>query len=971
MGIKLLCFAVLVRLSYLATSVPESLPFLWLPFGASLLFLLVSHRAYWPILISSSFALHVLSGAMLGIETNALIAIAAVESFTVLLAAKIVTHDKPGQIHLGHMGDAIQFAFGVLCAAGIAAALLHFFWLMPETQSGLVAILSWSLALVLSAFVVCGLPLVASSIPLKMQSWRRAAEAALIYASVAGSVIIFGYSDAANLQALYYLQAFLIPLMVWASIRLGPSGTLGATALISILVGFGVIEGNRFGFTPETSLEGMGIQSVLAMLLLVGFPMAVAKSERDRQRELLALELRVFKLMSSEAPLKQVLDVIARGIELQAPFMRAGILLFDHKRQRLLRGASPHLPSELDACLENIDLTPLKGSYGAAIYRKERVIVSDTFVDPLWESVRPLAQQFGLRSCVVQPVLSPLGEVLGVFTLYYEEARYPSSLELQLVDAATSLSAMVLSRYRIERALREADKAYQLLLGSVSGFTFRSTFEKGERRLTAVSPSCKSVLGVSGEELVQMPGGYPACVIEPQAIPTVNAKIAEAIHSGGTFELEYQVKTNLGESRWLWERSQVFRENDSARIEGIVLDVSARKMAEHERARMEEQLRQAQKMEAVGTFAGGIAHDFNNMLGGMSGMAELLRARAENPVEVRAITDQLLKANERARLLIRQLLSFSRKKADERKVCDICSIVEEVANLAKAACPSQVRISQQLPKFLPQLLADETQLHQVLLNLCGNALHAMRAAGGTLQIEVCKQFLSPEKARTLQVSSGNYIRISVIDSGTGMDDETVRRIFEPFFTTKAAGEGTGLGLAVVQGIVQSHKGAIQVESVLGKGTTFRVLLPVYQSSSVIHIQKEDQLPRGEGQQILFLEDEPALIFFGKETLEELGYSVMTFSDGKEALDYFVRDPKKFDLILTDEAMPGMSGLEFVKAVSQVRGDIPIVASSGFYKEEGERAYQALGVKHLLDKPYTTESLAQAVSSALKGKRAAL
>jgi PAS domain S-box-containing protein len=966
--VALASYAVLVPLSYLRIEAPFGLPLLWIPYGAALLITLLEPRQRWILITISCFCLHVLVAAALDRPFYSVVVRAAVESFGVLAAARLISRDCEGRLHFGHVQDLARFSSGVLVSAALSGILVA--CLSP--QDSMLQILlhgtHWCLAFALSAFLICPIPLYVVSWRESPPTWMKIVEVQALYvglAIVTMTAFLPQYFSGAYLSQSQYA---IVPFCIWSAMRFGPPALIVSVAVVAS-VGCLDLPGYTL-WADATWAEVLSYQIFLASLLLVGLPLAVVVSERDRQNKMRMLEQRVFRLISSEAPLKQVLETIARGIEAQAPFMICSVLLFDAKQQRLLHGAAPSLPAEYNAFMHGLQVGPNAGSCGRAVFKRERVIVANTMNDPLWEAYRPLVKQFGLRACWSQPILSPLGEVLGTLALYYTEPRYPSNSEIRLIDEAVSLSALAISRERIERALRERERQYHALLASIAGVTFRADVVEGKRKLVSVSPSCQSVLGLAAEELIGRGQGFLDSEIHAEDSEKVCRLSCDVLRKQKILEIEYRIITRNGEQKWIWERSQaVYNVNgDLESIEGILLDATQRKTMEIEKSVIAEQLQQSQKMEAVGTLAGGIAHDFNNILGGMIGIGELIHARAADKNAVVDMIGQILKACHRARSMVRQILTFSRKTDDARRAVDLTNVIDDVLALLNASVPNTITVKKTIPKYLPRVFANETQMHQVLLNLAGNALHAMRGRSGVLEIQVSEVIVTGTLAALLPgLEMGQHLVLSVRDTGSGMDEGTVKRVFEPFFTTKSAGEGTGLGLSVVHGIVKNHKGAIHVESKVGVGTTFAVYLPCIGSQAEATENQEQEIPRGNGQRILFVDDEDALVFFGKEMLEELGYEVAAFSNSKEALAFFGRDPKQFDLILTDETMPGLSGIEFARSAAAMRRDIPIVASSGFYRAEGEQAYQGAGIRWFLDKPYNTESLATVVAKALGGE----
>ena len=377
-----------------------------------------------------------------------------------------------------------------------------------------------------------------------------------------------------------------------------------------------------------------------------------------------------------------------------------------------------------------------------------------------------------------------------------------------------------------------------------------------------------------------------------------------------------------------------------------------------------EQFRQAQKMEAVGTLAGGIAHDFNNILSGIVGYTELMKLDNSLSPHLSKYADEVMKAGARATKLVRQILLFSRHEQAKREVVQLAPIVEEAVKFLRATIPSTIEFKVELTANISPVLADSTQIHQIVMNLCTNASHAMNDRPGRLDVRL-EQFTVDTfiAGANSDLRSGQYVRLSVSDTGHGMDLATQRRIFDPFFTTKAPGVGTGLGLSVVHGIVKSHDGAITVKSQRGEGTTFQVFFPAHAEFEHAPIT-DAAVPVGHGQKILFLDDEKPLTLLGQIILENLGYKVESTTSVHEALALIGANPTRFDLVITDLAMPEISGLDFAKKLLEIRPDLPVILTTGYTASLTNEIVQKMGIMKLLLKPHSTRSLGFAAHEVL-------
>lgn len=391
--------------------------------------------------------------------------------------------------------------------------------------------------------------------------------------------------------------------------------------------------------------------------------------------------------------------------------------------------------------------------------------------------------------------------------------------------------------------------------------------------------------------------------------------------------------------------------------------------AQLEQQQLESQLRHTQKLEALGTLAGGIAHDFNNILGAIISFTELARMDHPRDAELQENLGEVLKASNRAVGLVRQILAFSRRQQQERKAIALVPVVREVLQLMRSTLPVTIEIHADLPDHLPPLLADSTQIHQVLMNLCTNAGHAMRGQKGRLTVSVERANEMPEPLRSQ--SPGGFLCLTVSDTGHGMNAATLARIFDPFFTTKGPGEGTGLGLAVVHGIIQEHGGDIAVESEPGKGTTFRVLLPVADTQVLFQLPESGGAPVGQGQRVLFVDDEVALAEGARRLLGRQGFQVVAVSRPEEALALFERAPDSFCSVLTDLTMPTMTGVELAQRLLRLRPGLTVFIMTGHAGELTVEAARAQGIADLILKPLDYLALARKLAESCVAPRPTL
>jgi signal transduction histidine kinase/CheY-like chemotaxis protein len=458
------------------------------------------------------------------------------------------------------------------------------------------------------------------------------------------------------------------------------------------------------------------------------------------------------------------------------------------------------------------------------------------------------------------------------------------------------------------------------------------------------------------------------------------ARREEGIRTLQPTTCEYRIVRTDGRLTWLHAVQTAFAGADG-RAERVIIsvqDITERKHADEQRARLEMQLRESQKMEALGTLAGGVAHDFNNIIATILGHTELARHDAgANPQTIESIAE-IGKAARRARDLVYQILSFSRREQTHRKRVDLAAVLEDSARLLRATLPGRVTLQVHCDAGVPGVLADTTQIQQVLINLANNAVHAMHGQAGRIEFRLDTVMLDahwmpahPALSELCARHPGAAARIVVRDNGQGMDAATLARIYEPFFTTKPPGEGTGLGLAVVHGIVLAHQGAIEADSAPNQGATFAIYLPLAPAQAedpAPHPREANPAvaPQGGGRRsILYVDDDEPLVLLVKRLLERRGFQVSAHGSQSEALDMLRANPGAFDLLVTDYNMPGMSGLDVACAARAIRPDLPVAIASGFIDETLRAQAAGAGVRELIFKPAAVDDLCAVVEAVLR------
>ncbi len=523
----------------------------------------------------------------------------------------------------------------------------------------------------------------------------------------------------------------------------------------------------------------------------------------------------------------------------------------------------------------------------------------------------------------------------------------------------------ITERKRAEDSLRQSEERYMLAMAGLQGghwvFDARSD-------TVFVSPTLNAMFGLP-PEATTLPRAehFARMPIHPDDVARVAAIVQRQI-SGAVTDADYECRIVTGEGeRWTLTRTRRFEdEAQGLRIAGVTTDITPRKQAELARQRLEEQLRQAQKLEAIGTLAGGIAHDFNNILSAILGYGELALRHAEPGSALRRHVEASISAGQRAKSLVERILSFSRSGVGERVPVHVPSVVDEALDAIAGSLPQGITLRREIVQGDLGVRGDPTQIHQVVMNLCANAVHAMKQGGELVVSLSCTELAEPQAVATSTLAAGPYLRLDVRDSGHGIPAALRQRIFDPFFTTREVGVGTGLGLSLVHGIVTDLGGGIDLATEEGRGSLFSVYLPALSGVRPAAAEDMAQVPMGQGQAVLLVDDEEALVRLGEEQLAELGYEPVGFASAAAALEALRAEPDRFDLLLSDEAMPGMTGSELVRETRRIRSDLPVVLMSGFVTPGLVERAAALQVSDVLDKPLSSIAIAHALAKALRG-----
>lgn len=514
----------------------------------------------------------------------------------------------------------------------------------------------------------------------------------------------------------------------------------------------------------------------------------------------------------------------------------------------------------------------------------------------------------------------------------------------------------ITERKNAEERLRKSEEMFRELTENIQEVFWMTDPEMSQ--VLYVSPRYEKIWGQSCASLLANPRQWLDCIA-----PEDRERVRRTVDSGLS-SAEYQETFRIirpdGTARWIRDRAFPIRDaaDKIVRLAGISEDIT-------DYRQLEEQFRHAQKMEAIGTLAGGIAHDFNNILGAIMGYAELSKRRVKDDPTLTEFLEAQLQGAQRAAALVRQILSFSRIQEQQRTLVQLRHVVTEPLQLLRATIPSTIEFNVTLGTDLPTVLADPTQIHQVVMNLCTNAAHAMKNRPGRLEVRLERFTVDEPQARTNpSLHPGPYVRLTVSDTGHGMDQATKDRIFEPFFTTKAPGEGTGLGLSVVHGIMKAHDGAITVYSQPGEGTVFHLYFPAQETAANKLDSLPATVPMGHGETVLYVDDEKPLTLLARAMLEELGYVAVTLTSSVEALSLVRSEPAKFALVITDLTMPMLTGADLAVQLLAIRPDLPVILTTGYTASLTAEMVKTLGVRELLLKPHSLQSLGVAVHRAL-------
>ncbi|MFZ7128428.1 MAG: ATP-binding protein [Desulfobacterales bacterium] len=543
----------------------------------------------------------------------------------------------------------------------------------------------------------------------------------------------------------------------------------------------------------------------------------------------------------------------------------------------------------------------------------------------------------------------------------------------QLAKANTSLKREIQLRERSESAFRESEERYRKLYENAPFGIFHTALQPEGMRSLSANPAMARMLGYSSSrellETVNHAGIADSVLADP--LDKRRRVLREVLKSKGWVVYEQRLRRKDGSLMVAQQRVRAVRDGDGRPrfIEGFVEDITQKRMAEQESKKLNNKLITSQRREALGILAGGIAHDFNNLLSPIMGFAELARNQLPGDHPVQAKIGGILRASMRARDLAQQILTFSRQKEQEFRPVLVQRLAAEAVKLLRSSFPPNIRIRTEIDEHCEPVSADPTQIHQVLMNLATNAFHAMKPDGGDMTIRMRSVVLEkPEFPGFPNAEPGPYVELSVEDTGCGIDPATVEKIFDPYFTTRDAGEGTGLGLAVVQGIVKNHKGAIAVGGSPGGGAVFKIYLPVQRGDIEESLDDiEETVLLGFQQRVMIVDDADSVRDLMREMLEFCNYEVETVEDGESALNLLKSGAIDIDLVIADLNMPGMTGLQLAREITAIRPELPVILCTGHSEALGQEHFEATSVRRLLLKPVGLRALSKLVGEILGGE----
>ena len=638
------------------------------------------------------------------------------------------------------------------------------------------------------------------------------------------------------------------------------------------------------------------------------------------------------------------------------------------KTEEALRASESKLRSIIETMTDSILILDTEGRFQEFVHIADKIMsnlsqdeLDELLYTPLEEAFSPeKAAEF--REAVHKALsLDTPTSIEFERTVAGHESCFEGIFSRLSSDRVVMVSRDITDRKKFDEALQESERRFRLIFQTSPESIILTRLDDG--LIVDINESHTQMTGYSREELI----GQTALESGIWDDPADREKLVEHLRKTGIFTSWEVPFARKGDSVGTALASgRIIHLKGVPHILAISRDITDQKREQEEKEKLQVRLRQSQKMEAVGTLAGGIAHDFNNILTIILGNIHLARKKEPSgslTPEINSINSAAMRAIE----LVKHILTFSRQTEAVRQPVDTRSIIIEAMKMMRASLPSTMEIEQRLEPNLPRIMADPTHIHQIIINLCTNAAHAIGRQAGLLTVVLEKLTVAQDdELYKLDIPPGEYIRLCVSDTGKGMDRKTQERIFEPYFTTKEKGEGTGLGLATVHGIVQGYNGAIKVYSELGRGAGFSVYLPAVKQGGECPTEDESVI-FGKGERILFVDDEEGIVASGAEILEGLGYQVDPCNSSRDALELFSSRPGQYNLVITDYTMPKMNGVELAREILRIKSDIGIILCTGFSRIPEEEEANFLGLRNYVAKPFRIAALSKTIRRVLDGE----
>ncbi|MCI5123075.1 MAG: response regulator [Candidatus Electrothrix sp. AR5] len=680
-----------------------------------------------------------------------------------------------------------------------------------------------------------------------------------------------------------------------------------------------------------------------------------ARLRMEEQIRLLSLDSKIGMTLTQKTNLQEMLHQCCTLLvsHLNIAFVR--IWLFDERKSTLTMQASAGIYPNTDGEERVKDIHDNDRISDIALTRNPQLrnIISKnrTIHDQEW-LLKEYSTVFAGYPLLVED------EIIGVIALFSENIL--SETAMKSIRGAVNEIALGVQKKRTEFALIASERMHKEAQRIAKIGHWDLSLPTNELRW---SDELFNIFEMSAEYRGIVSYDFFIKKVHPDDREFLKKAYSESLKNRTDFDLTHRILFKDGRIKYLHEKckSEYDENGNPLRSIGTSQDITALKVAEIEKEEAEGRFRQAQKMEAIGTLAGGIAHDFNNLLNAIIGYSDILLLELSESSETHQYARQINKAGNRATRLVRQILTFSRRTEEERQLIQIHLIVKEVIKLLRSSFPATIEIRQNI-NDCGFVTADSTQLHQVIMNLCTNAFHAMRERKGVLEVRLEQVHLDQDISLLAgDLPEGQYICLTVSDTGYGIDKITMIRIFEPYFTTKKKDEGTGLGLSTVHGIVLSHGGGLAVESEVGQGTTFKIFLPIAESASILPQEKEVVRTRAKlSGRILFIDDVEFNVQLGTHVCKRIGCSAKGVTNSLEALALFREAPEDFDIIITDQTMPNLTGFELAVEMMKIRSDIPIIMVTGHSDNVDEQKAKEMGIREFLTKPLDMNILAEAI-----------